>query len=83
MQPVTLYISVTMLANMASLSLPKSHPNIPTEDINFPVGMATTSGRVQFPTAEPLSPPPHHLPIKTGTPMPQNQQEVASQESSL
>ncbi len=78
MQPVTLYISVTMLVNMASLSLPKSHPNIPTEDIDFPVGMATTSGHVQFPTAEPLSPPLHCLPIKTSTPVPQNWQEVAS-----
>jgi len=78
MQLVTLYILVTVLANMASPSLPKSHPNIPTKDIDFPAGMATTSGCVQFPAAEPLSPLLHHLPIETGTPMPQNQQEVAS-----
>ncbi len=80
-QPVTLYITVTALANKAAPGLSKSHPNIPTEDDDFPAGIATTPGRVQFPAAEPLSLPSHHLPVETGTPMPQNLQEMSSLKS--
>ena len=74
-QPVTLYITV----NITPPNLYNSPPSIPTEDDDSPAEEATIPGRIQLPAAEPTLPLPHHLPIQTGTSMPQSQEGVLPQ----
>jgi hypothetical protein len=80
-QPVTLYITV----NITPLNLYNSTPSIPTQDDNSTAEEATIPERIQFPAAEPPLPPPHpsHLPIQTGTPMPQSREGMSPTEDFL
>jgi len=86
-QPITLYITVAVSANMASPILPNRPPNIPTEDGDSPAEKATkpsmvpdSGGPIQSTAPEPLLPPPDYLPIETGTPMPHGQVEMSPAE---
>jgi len=83
MQPVTLYITLTVSENMASPIMPNRPPNIPTEDDDSPAEEATklsmfpdSGGLVQSTTPETLLPSPDYLPIRTGTSMPHGQVEM-------
>ncbi len=82
-QPVTLYITVTVLANTTFLNLSKSLPNIPTEGDLSPAGETTIPGRVQSTAVEPPSSLPHHPSIENDTPMPQSREEMSPTEDPL
>src|SRR6266446_6436386 len=58
-QPVTLYITVTALANTTGPDLPKDLPNALMEGDHSPAGETTVSGLIQFTSVEPPSSPPH------------------------
>jgi hypothetical protein len=80
---VTLYITV----NITPLSLYNSPPlaSIPTEDADSPAEQATIPGRIELPlaAADPPVPPPHCLPVRTGTPMPQSLEGMSPTEDFL
>jgi hypothetical protein len=78
-QPVTLYITV----NITPPNLYNSSPSIPAKDDDSLVEEPAIPGRIQFPAAEPPLPLPHHLPVQTGTPMPQNLEEMSPTEDFL
>ncbi len=82
-QPVTLYITVTMLANTTAPNLPKSPPNIPTEGGHFPAKETTIPRYIQFTAAERPSSLPHHPSIENDTPMPQSREEMSPTEDPL
>ncbi len=82
-QPVTLYITVTALANTTAPNLHKSLPNIPTEGDRSPANETTIPGRVQFTAVEPPSSPPHHRSIENDTPMQQSREEMSPTEDPL
>ncbi len=82
-QPVTLYITVTALANTTTPNLPKSPPNALTEGGHSPAGETTIPGRVQSTAVEPLSSLPHHLSIENNTSMPRSREEMSPTEDPL
>ncbi len=82
-QPVTLYITVTVLANVIAPNLPKSPQNIPTEDDHSPAKETTIPGRIQVTAAEPPSSLLHHPSIENDTPTPRSQEEMSPTEDPL
>ncbi len=82
-QPVTVYISATVLANTTTPNLPESPPNISSEGDYSPANETTTSGRIQFTTVEPPSSLPHHPFIENDTPIPRNLEEISPTEDPL
>src|SRR6266478_7286550 len=81
-QPVTLYITVTALANTTAPDLPKSIPNTLMEGDHSPAG-ETTIPRIQFTAVEPPSSPPHHPSIENDTPMQRSREEMSPTEDPL
>ena len=88
MQPVTLYLTITVSANMASPILSNNPPKIPIERYDSPAEEATkasmtpdSGGPVQSTAPEPLLSPPCHLPVETSTP--HGQAEVSPNEVPL
>ncbi len=79
-QPVTLYITVTALANATAPNLPKSPPNALTEGDHSPAGETTILGRVQSTAVEPPSSLPHHPSIENDTSMPRSREEMSPTE---
>jgi len=79
-QPVTLYITVTVLANTTTPDLCKSPQNIPSEGDHSPAKEATIPGPIQFTAAEPPSSVPHHLATEIDTPMPRSKEEMSPTE---
>jgi len=75
-QPVTLYITVTALANTTAPNLPESPPNALTEGDNSPAEEATIPGCIQFTAVEPPSSPPDHPSVENDTPMQRSRDEM-------
>ncbi len=82
-QPVTLYITVTALANTTVPDLPKSIPNTLMEGDHSPAGETTIPGPIQFTAVEPPSSPPHHPSIENDTPMQRGREEMSPTEDPL
>ncbi len=81
-QPVTLYITVTALANTTGPDPPKNLPNAVIEGGHSPAGEPTVSGLIQFTAVEPSSPP-HHPSIENDTPMRRSREEISPTEDAL
>ncbi len=81
-QPVTLYITVTALANTTGPDPPKNLPNAVIEGGHSPAGEPTVSGLIQFTAVEPSSPP-HHPSIENDTPMRRSREEISPTEDPL
>ncbi len=79
-QPVTLYITVTALANTTTPSLLKSPPNALTKGDLSPAGETTIPGRVQSTAVEPPSSLPHHPSIENDTSLPRSREEMSPTE---
>ncbi|SRR6266403_1614561 len=79
-QPVTLYMTVTVLADITVPNLPKSPPNIPTEDDDPSGKETTTPGRIQITAVEPASSLLHHPPIENDIPMSRSREEISPTE---
>ena len=77
-QPVTLYITVTALANATAPDLTKSLPNTLMEGDHSPAGENTTiPGPIQFTVVEPPSSPSHQPSIENEAPMQLNREEMS------
>jgi len=79
-QPVTLYITVTALANTTAPGLLKSPPNALTEGDLSPARETTIPGRVQSTAVEPPSSLPHHPSIENDTSLPWSREEMSPTE---
>ncbi len=79
-EPVTLYITVTALANATAPNLRKSPPNALTEGDHSPAGETTIPGRVQSTAVKPPSSLPHHPSIENDTSMPRSREEMSPTE---
>jgi len=82
-QPVTLYISVTVLAHIAALNPPKSPPSIPTEGDHPPAKESTIPELIQFTAAETPSSLPHRHSIENDTPMSPSREDISPTEDLL
>ncbi len=76
-QPVTLYITVTALANATAPDLTKSLPNTLMEGDHSPAGETTIPGPIQFTVVEPPSSPSHQPSIENEAPMQLNREEMS------
>jgi len=84
MQPVTLYITITVSSNMASPIFPNNPPEIPTkgddssaEESTRPSIVPDSGGPIQSTATEPHLPSSDPLPVETSTPMPDGQAETS------
>ncbi len=82
-QPVTLYITVTVLANTTTPDLPKNLSNAPIEGGHSPAGETTVLGGIQFTAVGPPSSPPYHPSIENDTPMRWSREEMSPTEDPL
>lgn len=87
MHPITLYLTITVLANVAFSIPPNNLPQVQTEVGDTPAKEPTKRSIVPVfgaslrPTAPgPPLPPPGYLPVETGTSMPHGQSGVAPNE---
>ncbi len=88
--PVTLYLTVTVSANMPPPNIPDNLPEIltkgddtPAEEAPKPSVVQDSGGSSQSTAREPLSPSPDTLPVETGTPMPDGHAEMSPTEEAL
>ncbi len=89
MQPVTLYLTITVSPNLASPILRSNPPKIPTEGYDSPAEETTkasmtpdSGGPIRSTVTEPLLPRSRHLPVKTTT-TPHGQAEMSFTEDPL
>jgi len=82
-QPVTLYITVTMVANTTAPNLHKSPPSLPIEGDHSPAKETIVAGRIQSTAAEPASSLPHHLSIENDATMSRSREEMSPPEDPL
>ncbi len=86
MQPVTLYLTITVSANIPSPIIPNKPPEIPTKGNTLAEqttrrSMVPVFGVPIRPAAlGPLLPPPGYLPVGTGTLLPHGQAEMSPTE---
>ncbi len=90
MQPITLYLTITVSANMASPILPNNAPKIliegddsPAEEATMPSLSPDSEGPIRSTTPEPLLPLPDNLSVEIGVPTSHSQAEVSPTEDPL
>ena len=83
-QPVTLYLTITVRANMSSPIFPDNPPEMPTkgegtpaEETTNPFMVPDSAGPIQSSAPEPLLPSSDSPSVKTGTPMSDGQAEMS------
>jgi len=88
--PVTIYLMITVSANMLPPIIPNNPPEIPTQGDDTPAEKATKSaiasysgGPIQSTAPERLLPSSRPLSVETGTPMPDGRVEMSSTEKAL
>ena len=89
-QPVTLYLTITVLTNMPPPIVPGNPPEIPTkgddttaEETTKPSTVPASRGPIQSTAPEPLLPLSDPLPVETGAPMSDGQAEMSPTEKAL
>ncbi len=87
MQPITLYLTITVSANMASPILPNNAPKIliegddsPAEEATMPSLSPDSEGPIRSTAPEPLLPLPDNLSVEIGVPTSHSQAEVSPTE---
>ena len=90
MQPITLYLTITVSADMASPILPNNPPKIlieggvsPAEEATKPSITPDSGGPVRSTASEPLLPLPEHFSVEFGVPTSHSQAEVSPTEGPL
>ncbi len=90
MQPITLYLTITVSASMTSPILPNTPPKIliegddsPAEDATKPSLSPDSEGPIQSTASEPLLPLPDHFSVEIGVPTSHSQAEVSPTEDPL
>ncbi|KAH9018942.1 hypothetical protein EDB84DRAFT_1442270 [Lactarius hengduanensis] len=89
-QPVTLYLTITVLSNAASSIFLNNNPEIPTRGDGSPAEEYSTSSIVSdsggptiHTSPDPLLPSSDPLPVEIATPMPDGQAEMSPTEKAL
>jgi len=82
-QSVTLYITVTVLANTTAPNLHKTLPNVPSERDHFRANETTILGGIRVTAAESPSSLLHHPSIENDAPIPRNREEMSLTEDPL
>ncbi len=88
--PITLYMTITVSANMPPSVIPINNPEIPTKGDDTPAEEATrpsmapdSGGPIQPIAAESLLPSPYPLSVETGAYMPDGRAEMSPTEKAL